>query len=324
MTHKALQTHRIATHRDAVPVALVCSLGGKSQIVTFTLDALLRAGVLVSRVVVIHFVSEDGELAAVEQLQREFSQHAPYVEQEISLRAVPIQKTLSLSDNGRNPVLGPKVTGSTAADAAEAVWETAARELNALKREGIVVHLCVSGGPRLLGTQMLSAAAIMLGISDSCWLLNTDVDVREEAGHGALMHAPEHTTRLINAPMLPLGQLEPGLRHVFNQSGAMSMGRRRLDGENLNHCRAVLKALGPGAPRHALAALVRAPHFEANLDNIARRLNISKKTLRTHLSVAKDLVRNEWGVHARDIEFHVLRELFQVVPDSDWDQLDTS
>jgi len=140
-------------------LVLVCSIGGKPQVATFALDALLRQGVNVKRLHAVHLSTDDPRLKrSIDILRAQFATHPPYVQRGISFESVPIRPVRQITDAG-HPVYGKPMMRIDDQAAPDAIWMTFNGLIVRLKTEGMAVALCVMGGPRLIGLQALSAAS---------------------------------------------------------------------------------------------------------------------------------------------------------------------
>lgn len=298
------------------PIALVCTLGGKPQVATFALDALIAQGVAVSRLHVLHLSAADRRIkASVDSLRAEV--RIAYSARGITFESNPIQPVRTLASDGVHPVFGAAIERIDDPAAPDAIWMTAQALIKRLKNEGFVTHLCVTGGPRLVALQTLSAASLMLGVGDECWHLYTPPGLREEAGEGAILHAPAGQTRLVRVPLLPLGALAPGLRTMAFASPAdvIAAGERRLSQEQIRRCEAV-KATLTAREWDVLKvfAISARTHAEA-----AKILRLSESTLRTHMKKLLAVCREEWGdAPEAKLNHHVLRERFGDLPPAFW------
>lgn len=309
-------THKPPAYGSSI--ALVVTLGGKPQIATFALDALLAMGVPVARVYVLHLSAADPRVkAALDSLTNEFRTHATYQRAGLTLESRPVRPVRNIASDGIHPVLGSPIEQVDDAQAADAIWMTTQTLIAALKSEGCAVHLCLTGGPRLMALQALSAASLMLGGGDECWHVFTPLDVREEAGDGAVLHAPDRGIRLVRVPLLPLGGLAPTLRSMAfaKPEDVIAAGERRLSAEHEKRCGRVWERLTP-KQREVLRVFAKGATSHAEALKI---LSMSGSTLSTHISAILALVRDVWEEPSDlKLNHHHLRERFGGLPESFW------
>ncbi|MGQ9614707.1 CRISPR-associated ring nuclease, partial [Chloroflexus sp.] len=128
---------------------LVATLGGQPQVVTFALDALLARGETIQEVYILHLaLTNERTRQAWQRLQREFVDDY-YAGRRCRLRRFPV----SVNGVELNDI-------RTAADA-EAAWQSIRILIADLKSEGRRLHLCLSGGRRMMALLMMSAAALL-------------------------------------------------------------------------------------------------------------------------------------------------------------------
>jgi len=156
--------------RDGV---LVATLGVEPQVVTITLDYLLSGGERISEVTVI-YTDTPGVRGALRVIEGEF-QRAVYPG--IQLRAVPVTSTDGLvkdfcTDNDLRGLL-----------------RTLYVEIRRARQSGSIVHLCVSGGRKVMGILGMVVAQLLFGAEDCVWHLVTEgwqpgADRRLHLSHG--------------------------------------------------------------------------------------------------------------------------------------------
>ena len=261
---------------------LICTLGGQPQVVTFALDALLARGISVSELIVLHFSPPDGRLQnALQKLQAEFAQ-SRYRERPLPLRLYPLrapnQAIRDIHDESD----------------ANAAWEAVNQLIIDLKNERRTLHICISGGRRILGLLTMSAAMLHFGHQDVLWHMYTPRALRLAADEGAIMHAPpEAGFRLIRVPMMPWGSYFPALRQLTRprNGDVLAAPRRLLDEAELARCRAVMGRLTQ-RQKDVLSA------FAAGLNpqQAAEKLFVSIKTIDTHKTVILAECRNAWNL----------------------------
>jgi CRISPR-associated protein Csx14 len=305
-----------AANANVFPAAMVATLGGKPQVVTFALDVLLRRGVPVERVCVVHLSSNDVRIRrAVDFLKQDLiahqGDHAPLFE------SIPIRAEPPMTSNGTYAsTLGRPIEQIHEPGAPDAIWMTMHRLIATLKAEGYSIELCLTGGPRLISLQALSAAALLLTGQDHCWHLYTPADLRERAGEGQIMHAsPESGVHLVSVPVLPMGLFVPGLRQAAFMAPEqfVAAATQRLNTVDTQRGREVVRQLTQ-RQREVLQAFARGAR---NAAEVGRQLHISVSTVRSHQGVILDICRAAWALPVDEkLDFHFLREHFEPLAES--------
>lgn len=302
--------------RNRSPIALISTIGGKPQVATFALDALLGMGVRVARLHVVHLSGIDVRVKrSIDLLRAEIASR--YRSQAIAFESHPVKPVRTTAPGTAYPVFGSPIERIDDPAAADAIWMTVHGLIARLKGDGCSVHVCVTGGPRLIGLQTLSVASLMLGGGDECWHLYTPEDLREKAGDGGFLHAPAGQVRLVRVPLLPLGYLVPALRQMAfaKPQDVIAAGQRQLSDEHIARCRRVLGGLAP-RERDALRAFAEGARTNAEA---ARTLGVKISTLSTYTSKIYDLCRAEWDEAPNAALSHQdLRERFGELPEEAW------
>jgi len=278
---------------------LVCTLGGQPQVVTFALDALLARGVAFSEVIVLHFSPVNGRLhQSMQKLRDEFDGRyadIPLVFHPLRLPNQPVPDIHDESD-------------------ANAAWEVVNRLLVELKNERRTLHVCISGGRRILGLLTMSAAMLHFGHQDVLWHMYTPRDLRLAADEGAMMHLPpESAFRLIRVPMMPWGSYFPALRQLGMPQTAvtgdvLAQPRRLLDEAERKRCTAVVRQLTDRQKE-----VLRAFADGLNPQEVAARLHITIKTVDSHKTVILAECRNAWNLpEETHLDYRFLAEKFSL------------
>ncbi|MFQ5577332.1 MAG: CRISPR-associated ring nuclease, partial [Anaerolineae bacterium] len=214
---------------------LICTLGGQPQIVTFALDILLRRGEAVREVVALHLALSDERVGrAVKRLRAEFKDN--------QYRGWPCRVGHRTVWQGEYAL--DKIQTDAAAEATRQIVHELITEL---KKTGRTLHLCISGGPRIMGLMALSTALLHCRHQDKVWHVYTRPEFQREADEGAMMHDETgENTRLIQVPMVPWGAYIPAL-HALQQTPAALMSAQIawLDETERRRCQAVWRALTP-------------------------------------------------------------------------------
>jgi len=283
-------------YADASAATLIATLGGQPQVVTFALDALLAQGEEISEVYIVHLTLDDPRTRhAVGRLQQEFvGDH--YAGRRCRLRRVPI-------------LLGGAPLADIRDEAgAEATWQTVRNLIADLKAEGRRLHLCLSGGRRMMALLAMSAAALLCDHQDRIWHMYTPTEVRQRATGGAIMHVTAaEGVRLIQTPVVPWGAYFPALRTLAQTSmQAASAQLRQFAASEDPVCRQVYERLSARQREvlHAFAAGKRP-------DEVAAALHITLSTVNTHKTAILAECRIAWGMaDDASLDYRFLRERF--------------
>ena len=304
---------------DAPFSAMIAPLGGKPQVVTFALDALLGMGVRVERVVAVHLSARDERIRhSIDALKQDLPAH--YGTQAPRFESLPIRAEPPIARGGTYTATAGRPIEQTHEPAApDAIWMTLHRLIATLKTEGLSIELCLAGGPRLISLRALSAASLLFTPQDRCWHLYTPEDLRERAGEGCILHAGEgEGVRLISVPLVPVGLLVPGLRQAafMRPEDFMRAAAQRLSAEDERRCREVIGHLTP-RQREVLREFARGG---GNAAEVGARLHVSPATVNSHKAVILGHCRNAWGVPPEQrMDFHFLREHFGALDEAHWE-----
>lgn len=275
---------------------LVATLGGQPQVVTFALDALLAQGEEISEVYIVHLTFDQPRTRqAFHRLQQEFLDDH-YAGRRCRLRRVPI-------------LLGDAPLGDIRDErGAEATWQTVRNLIADLKAEGRRLHLCLSGGRRMMALLALSAAALLCDHQDRIWHMYTPEETLQRVKGGAVMHVtPADGVQLIQTPIVPWGAYFPALRTLAQTSmQAASAQLRRFTATVDPVCRQVWAQLSP-RQREVLRAFAAGQRP----DEVAANLHITLNTVNSHKSAILAECRIAWGL-AEDaaLDYRFLRERF--------------
>jgi CRISPR-associated protein Csx14 len=276
---------------------MIATLGGQPQLITFALDELLTRGENIREVIVPYLSAEGSRVnRALDRLSAEFvNDYYLHAGHPCRLRPLPIRDELT-----RLPDI------QTEADA-NATWEMLRDLIITLKNERHQLHVCVSGGRRVMALVLVSAALLHFNYQDKMWHIYTPDAFLEQAQEGAIMHArPEDGVRLIQVPLVPLGTQFPILRQLAQAEHTTWLQPVTLKKIEPEQCQAVWAELS-SRQREVLRLLARG-HTPQEVADV---LSISIKTLDTHKTailaecrIAWDLPDDHW------LDYHFLRDNF--------------
>lgn len=280
------------------PITVVATLGGQPQVITFAVDALLE-DYAISEVIVLHLSSADGRTAsALDRLAAEFKD-GHYRGHPLKFQTLPVR-------SGRQ-VLTDIYDDSDA----DAVFQFVYALIVRLKAEGRTLHVCISGGRRILGLLTLSAAMLHFGHQDKLWHMYTPPEWQAEARDGGILHLPVGSGfQMIQVPIMPWGRYLPGLRDFAYSTTAgdvLAQPRQVMDSVERARCRAVVERLTP-RQRDVLRLLAAGRHPRA----VAEALSIEVSTVDSHKTVILTECRNEWALPDEVwLDYRFLRERFE-------------
>ncbi len=272
---------------------LLATLGGQPQVVTFTLDLLLRDGFPISEVFVIHPKASDPRLQrSLACLRAQFIDDRYHIDgRTINCRFDT--RVLRLNNGPMDDILDD--VGAVGAH------ETIYHLIRELKQQRqCIVHLSVTGGRRIMALLAISAAQLNFKHTDHIWHIYTPGEFRQRANEGAIMHtSPEDGVRLFTVPFVPWGSYFPGLPQS-------SDSRSQMDPQELERCTRVIIALTE-SQRKTLQAFARG----LNRKQVAEDLKISLKTVDAHKTVIYEKCCEVWNVPSDEsITYHFLKEKF--------------
>lgn len=263
---------------------LIATLGGQPQVVTFALDALLAQQISISELIVLHFAPTSNRLhGSLSKLASEF-EGGRYKKRPLHFRPYPIQANSHQLDDIRDEV------------DANATWEAVNQLLIDLKNNHHNLHICMSGGRRILGLLTMSAAMLHFGHQDVLWHMYTPDEWQQKSKGGTLMHLPLDTGfQLIRVPMMPWGSYFPALRALarptISQEDVLSVPRAILDETEHRRCQSVLSRL-----TERQEDVLRTFAKGLNPQQVAAQLHISIKTVDSHKTIILAECRNEWDL----------------------------
>lgn len=289
----------------------IATLGGQPQVVTFALDALLAQQVPITELIVLHFAPARARLqAALAKLAGEFDgdrygKRLPHLhgDRPLRFRPHPIQAASQQLDDIRDEV------------DANATWDAVNQLLIDLKNNHHNLHICISGGRRILGLLTMSAAMLHFGHQDVLWHMYTPDEWQQKSRGGAIMHLPPDTGfQLIRVPMMPWGSYFPALRQLVrplpHEADVLAGPRAVLDHAEQARCRTVIAEL-TDRQKDVLFT------FAAGLNpqQVAEKLFISIKTVDTHKTVILAECRNAWALPEETwLDYRFLADKFETLP----------
>lgn len=281
-----------------VSSTLVATMAGGPQVVTFALDELLRRGEVIEEVIVVHLSPQaDPQTGqAIVKLAAEFPDDC-YAGRPCRLRFFPVRKDAQKLDDIRDDA------------AVNVAWSSVYGLIASLKAEGRRLHVCISGGRRILALVAMSAAMLHFDHDDRLWHMYTPSEFLERARDGRIMHArPEDGVRLLQVPVVPWGAYFPALRALAQATPpeVVAAQTRWLDSVERARCQAVIERLTPRQLETLRALAAGKSPQEA-----AEALCVTVKTIHAHKTVILQECRNAWELppDAR-LDYHFLREKF--------------
>jgi CRISPR-associated protein (TIGR02584 family) len=275
---------------------MMATLGGQPQVVTFTLDLLLRNHFPIREVFVIHPRATDPRIQhALDSLRAEFADNRYHVDDRI-IECRFSSQVLRLDGTPLEDIVD-----ETSANGAHQTIFGFIRELK--QHQHRIMHLSVTGGRRVMSLLAVAAAQLTFNHMDHIWHIHTPNEFRRQANEGAIMHAfPKAGVRLIEVPFVPWGYYFPHLP----QSPDTSF---QVDPEEHKRCTRIIITLTE-SQRTTLRAFARG----LNRRQVADELNLSIKTIDTHKTAIYEACRQEWS---QPVDTHFLKDHFARYFDKD-------
>jgi CRISPR-associated protein Csx14 len=241
----------------------VATLGGQPQIVTLTIDLLLDRGVPLDTLVVVHMELKNPRYRSAHQR----------LEQELATPRYARLRYLPLIVRQWTQPVGD-LDSPERLEAARDTFDALFRDL---KLRGYCIHLCMSGGRRLLGYLGMLVAQHHFTYADRVWHLYSSDAVRAHTRDGAHMHPePGADVQLLPVPFQPLGWL------------VSRNGDQPYDHEHAR-CQQVWAALSEREQQ-----VLRAFADGMDLKQVADNLCITVATVNTHKSTIYQNCRVTW------------------------------
>lgn len=280
---------------------LLATLGGQPQIVTFTLDLLLKENFPISEVIVIHPKASQPRLHhSLSCLNAEFASDCYNMAQ----RTINFRSQVLHLDHA--PI--DDITDDTHADG---TLDTIHQLIGSLKRKGYYIHLSVTGGRRLMALLAISVASLNFDRHDHIWHIYTPDHIKEQAKEGKLMHVTEDAgIRLIKGQFISLGA------YIFDQSQSFRSAQQeqlsQIDAQERARCQSVVKQ----ASQRELDIL-RAFAKGLNQQEVAQELGIASRTIDGHKTKLLEMCRAAWAIEPRKrLGYHFLYKTFAPYFDS--------
>ena len=274
----------------------VATLGGQPQVVTLALDRLLSRGSHIDEVIVVHLAPyNDRYRKALECLQYEFAGDC-YAGNPCRYRPVSVRLRSQPIDD---------LNSEQAIDAARNTFHTL---FGRLKQHDVTIHLCISGGRRLLGILALAMAQLHFDYVDRIWHLYSPDEVRKQTDCGAMMHLPDHPDiLLVNVPLLPSSHfIAPYLTTRTSAKSAFEQQQHLSDESERARCQQVVAQLS--ARR---CDVLRAFAQGLNPQEVATQLNITISTVDSHKTAIFQECINAWNLPLNyRLRYYFLREKF--------------
>lgn len=269
----------------------VATCGGQPQIVTFALDQLLADGEAIEIVHLVYLQPRSDRLKkAMARLLDTLNSEPRYTGIKVVKHPIYINRT--------------HVRDVHNSEDAALVWEFINQFITNLKQSGYRMHLVITGGRRILGMLMMSAASVHFYPNDKIWHMFTPDAVQAKVRGGAQMHLPPDSGfQLVEVPMLPLGTIFVSMRNInhFNQKRAF------LDSQQEDRCLELIGAL-TARQKDVLEqfALGLTP------EKVAEKLVISIHTVDSHKRRIFEKCRDLWQLPEEDrLTYHFLADHFE-------------
>lgn len=261
--------------------ALVATLGAEPQVISLATALLLRSGIALCSITVLHTFAERAPLAqALPALQAAFAAHPEWP----SLRTVcaPVADVLTPTQFDR-------------------FSDTLYAALQVEIAAGRQVHLLLAGGRKSMAMLGMSVAQLMLGPEDRVWYLHSDEALRRS---GRMELAEGDQATLIAVPLVRAAPAP--LRFTAVVKAATPAAARQLlsDTQHARLAHFVLHELTPA--ERELAALVAQEVL--TVAEMAGRLQKAPKTITNQLNSIYSKLESAFGLQAdRGVKREFLR-----------------
>ncbi len=191
---------------------LVATLGGQPQIVTFTLDLLLRRSIPIHEVIVVHPAASPLIQQSLARLNAEFvGDRYVFEGQNLTIRF----RSQVLNHYGT--IIDDIVDENTANGTLDTIGEL----IRSLKQQRRIIHFSISGGRRLMTFLSFSAALLYFETPDELLHLYTPDAAKVSIDYSGVMHVPpESGQRLIEVPFARAAQ--PFFASLLNRTHSVA------------------------------------------------------------------------------------------------------
>lgn len=266
---------------------LIATLGVEPQVVTITHDQLLSRGYRIREVVVVYTYSPgiEGSLKVIEE------EYAKGFYPGVALRKAPV-----VSEKG------PVVDFFKEEDL-KALLRTLYREVRRARQTGCTVHLCISGGRKVMGIMGMVVAQLLFGPRDCLWHLVTE---GWRPGAERRMHLlPSDKVWLLSVPVLRWAEAGALLKAVadLDDPAEVVAWYERLSRENrLKRKEEFIRHWLTRAEREVVRLVCK------GLDNsaVARVLCKSEQTVANQLGSVYEKLREWLGFPDNNVDRSVL------------------
>lgn len=275
----------------------VATLGGQPQVITLALDLLLARGIPIDEVIVVHLATSNPRYRhALQCLNHAFADEQ-YAGHPCAFRPLPVQlRAHTLLD----------LDSEQAVDAVQTTFRTLFQRL---KQQHAIIHLCPTGGRRLLGMLAVSTALLYFDESDRIWHLFSADAVRQQTDGGALLHLPPTPeVQLFRIYVPAWGQYAPlfPMAPETDTPTIVAHQQRMLDASTHARCQQVWDRVTP-RQRDVLHA------FASGLmpQEVADQLHIALGTVNDHKTAILSECRIAWELPPdKRLDYRWLAEQF--------------
>ena len=268
------------------PAILIATLGSEPQVVTAAFELLRRQGEVIQRVEVVHTVAPlELPLAnAVKTLREAF----PESRGGVSPSGSPEFELHPIYDEKGQPVADVDTPASI-----EAALRVVYRLIHRAKKAGYQIHLSIAGGRKTMAVFGMLAAQLLFDDDDHLWHLYSGGDFLHSK---RLYPQAGDDVHLIPIPVLQWSTVSPILRNISETEDpfeALEQYRRLHLEEKLTQARAFMLGSLSAAERSVVTLLMKEGLGDKE---IAKRLNLSPRTVGAHLSSAFAKAADHWGL----------------------------
>jgi CRISPR-associated Csx14 family protein len=258
----------------------IATLGSEPQVVTAALDLLRRRRVDITRVIVLHTLSEDPRLSGALERLREALPGAPDLD--VIFHPIQDQDGVPLED-------------VTSREGAEAAFRTMYRVVHDQKRRGGQIHLSIAGGRKTMAVFGMVTAQLLFDDRDCLWHLYSGGEFLARKG---LHPTVQDEVHLIPIPLIQWSDVAPILMDLKDTADpflALERQRELQLAEKLEKARIFIRGILSPAEERVVQTLV----LSGNTDQeIAEELFLSPRTVEQHLRSAYAKAQDHWEITA--------------------------